>query len=271
MTKVFRPPKTSSADVAKLQSLQSRPEIQQHLRDFIVMPAIAASPEQQAILIDYLTDVALFTRQIRLDSMQIATLFDIAMHVHTTAMSKNMTMNQAFSCLRDVLVAHSVFRPPFSFDVFTMDHVVQIQEFFLQHYFRFYKLYFFAFGQKEEVDFALVEKRWTETVDVSSLLPLKDFVLEADHLAKLAAEEEARRKDQEEKERAAAEALAAEQEKARLEREAAEAEARNKTVTVAEMQTHISALRGELTQMSAAQMDALEEQLRRLEQQLQIS
>lgn len=224
------------------------------------------SDVQIRIVCDLLALCVPFSRDQRFDASQTSTLLSIVKHVLFFTTTQNMTMEAAYEYAKQVLVRHSVFRPPFATNVFTLDGIVAIEHFMLENLFRFYKLYFFVFGQNEEVDFELVERQLLEPMPV--LVPMREFVLEDEHIAKVKAEEDAKRAEQEAEEKKRKEEAAAQEAKAKAEQEAKEAEERNRTITVAEMQEHVSKLRGELTHMSSAQMDALESKLAALEARL---
>jgi len=93
---------------------------------------------------------------------------------------------KAFTYFRDLLLQHSVERPPYSIGLFTFQEVQGITDFASTGYFRHFMLYKFAFTRKTEMEFATVYTH-TQSVPEDFLLPLQDG---EDEDAKLRREEE---------------------------------------------------------------------------------
>eukprot|EP00762_Andalucia_godoyi_P001171 ANDGO_02003.mRNA.1 flagellar associated protein len=256
----------SGEDVADLSSLTQHSDVVQFISQKLTVDRSKYSEAQLDVLYSTVALSIPFSRSMRMDASQTSTLVSIVKNILLTTTESNMTMEDAYEYAKAVLVRHSVFRPPFSTNVFPLDHTVSIQEFLLNKIFRFYKMFFFVFGKNEEVDFSVVERSTSESVPV--FLPLNDFIPEEQHIAAVQAQEAAQRiAEQEAADKEAAE-KSAEEARRRAEEDARIAEEHSKTVTVAEMNSHIQALRGELGTLTAQQMDALEAKLRALESRL---
>ena len=54
--------------------------------------------------------------------------------------------------LKELLVSHSVHRPPYSIQLYSLDQVKNITEYVLQTYFKHFKLYKYAFTKRVLMD-----------------------------------------------------------------------------------------------------------------------
>lgn len=59
----------------------------------------------------------------------------------------------SYNKLRELVIRHSVFNPPFAMALFTLDDVKHIDKYLLGTYYRFYKMYAYAFMPVQRATF----------------------------------------------------------------------------------------------------------------------
>eukprot|EP00803_Ostreobium_quekettii_P005148 evm.model.scf_283.5 EVM.evm.TU.scf_283.5 scf_283:47447-48247(+) len=216
-------------------SLAWRDLKQNHLAALLAAPAAGKPPRvllasflaiddpsnpRSAIELDLLVHALNFGRSACLHDDQLSALVSIAKDVHAASVEGRMTLDASFSRLKETLIRHSVDRPPFSVGLFTLQQVRKITDWMLDTYYRHYKLYQYAFGDRVTLNF--------DTTHVGSRVeaplpipPLADSITEEEHEAIEA--EKAERKREEDERMAAEEAERREEERQRRLREAYEA------------------------------------------------
>lgn len=63
-----------------------------------------------------------------------------------------MSKEKSFDYFKEVLVRHSLFRPPQTVNVFTLPEIKLISEFFIQTFFKHYTLYLQAFTPSTNIE-----------------------------------------------------------------------------------------------------------------------
>jgi hypothetical protein len=111
------------------------------------------SSERTAAQIDVLVDLyghlVLFSKASQLPPFKTSTLFGIVHHVHETSMCDRCTRAESYDLLRQLVVQHSVHRPPYSSMVFNVREVQDIDTYLMSTYYRHYKMYVFCFVPRE--------------------------------------------------------------------------------------------------------------------------
>eukprot|EP01028_Stygiella_incarcerata_P000206 TRINITY_DN10299_c0_g1_i1.p2 TRINITY_DN10299_c0_g1~~TRINITY_DN10299_c0_g1_i1.p2 ORF type:complete len:270 (+),score=92.18 TRINITY_DN10299_c0_g1_i1:80-889(+) len=164
--------------------------VQLKLADILGMSADIRRTPKDVILLNLLCQFFMFADTSEFGEEQISTLLSIILNVHRTSMENVLTMEESFEYFKDLCIRHSVQRPPFSVQIFTLNQLKPIQDFTLKAYYQFYGLYMHAFGKKEERDFKPVGLLH----EVPPILPpLKEAITEEAFL-----EAERKRKEEEE-------------------------------------------------------------------------
>jgi hypothetical protein len=109
------------------------------------------SAGQREALLDLLYHSLRFARSHAMTAEKQSTLISIVLRLHTEAMLRKAPSRDAFALLEDLLIGHSVHRPPYSAAVFAVDDTKLIIDYLLNTYFRHYKLYLYAFSSRSEL------------------------------------------------------------------------------------------------------------------------
>ncbi len=105
--------------------------------------------KQRLILLDLFTYTWLFGKKEGYKPDQMSTILTMVKRLHAKCTSTSReNLDDVLKNLQDMLVQHSVNRPPFSHSIFSLCQVKSITEFILSTYFKHYKLYKYAFTKK---------------------------------------------------------------------------------------------------------------------------
>ncbi|CAG9466537.1 unnamed protein product [Pedinophyceae sp. YPF-701] len=199
---------------------------------------------------------------------QISALVAMVRQTHLRAIGKRLTVERSFQGFKDLLLDHSIHRPPFSEGIFTLREAHALMAWMLTAYYRNYKLYQYALttGRTCDVTSRTAGDGLVEYPPETP--PLEDATPMEEHEAKLAEE----RKAKEEEETAAAEEAAKEAEE-RRERELKEAydgslpeEVRDKVAAV--LEAEMTRMKTDIEGRIASETAALQERLQGLEARL---
>ncbi|PRP80582.1 coiled-coil domain-containing protein [Planoprotostelium fungivorum] len=129
---------------------------QSEIADFLSLTfQLQKSDQKSVILLNLYTHLLMFCREKKLTAEKTSTLFSILLHVQeksTTAL--HMDVEEAFEMFRNLIIKHSVHRPPFSVFIFTIRDIKIITEQLAntRRYFRHFKLYQYTFGKKHIIN-----------------------------------------------------------------------------------------------------------------------
>lgn len=147
----------SPVHVNRLQPMTDRQSVRQVLLDADKDSGAnyfgGLSGPQTEVLVDLMYHLLRFAKQQAMTGEKQSTLVSIVYHLHHSSMEAKASMKDAFALLEDLLVSHSVHRPPYSAAVFAVDDVKLILDFLLSTYFRHYKLYLFTFARRSQLHF----------------------------------------------------------------------------------------------------------------------
>ena len=94
------------------------------------------------IVQDLFYHVVIFARREDFTPEQLSALFSIVKTIHHLCISTPYDNTaQCYQMLKELLVSHSVHRPPYSIQLYSLDQVKNITEYVLQTYFKHFKLY----------------------------------------------------------------------------------------------------------------------------------
>lgn len=79
---------------------------------------------------------------------KLSGLFSIVKDVHTRSTEQRLQVDISFTSFKELLLAHSVQRPPYSTGLFTLQEMKDILNWMLDTYYRHYKLYMYAFTDR---------------------------------------------------------------------------------------------------------------------------
>ncbi|KXZ53860.1 hypothetical protein GPECTOR_6g778 [Gonium pectorale] len=170
-----------------------------------------------AIHLDLYVHTLQFGDELKFTDDKLSGLFSIVKTVHQRSIGEALTLENSFLLFKELLLAHSVQRPPYSIGLFTFSEMQKIMDWMLDSYYRHYKLYQYAYTNR-----VTLSATYTHPSDVvelpPELPPLAVALTQAQHEAILT-EEERKREQEEAAAAAAAEAAAEAERQARLREE----------------------------------------------------
>lgn len=112
--------------------------------------------KQRRILLDLFTYTWLFGKKETYTPAQLSTILTMVKRLHARCTSTaRENLEDVLTFFQELLVQHSVNRPPFSHSIFSPCQVKSITEFILSTYFKHYKLYKYAFTKKLHLNVTL--------------------------------------------------------------------------------------------------------------------
>ncbi|XP_056627926.1 coiled-coil domain-containing protein 189 [Triplophysa dalaica] len=141
------------SDLEELEKTKSIQEIER-----ILCPALVPDvPEpKQGILLELYTNQVLFCKEKRFNREQTSVLISIVKNVHQFNTETPLNnRDDCFNYCSELLLCHSVRRPPFSIDLFNADQVTEILSNFINTYIRHYFLYKYIFTPEVHLDLSL--------------------------------------------------------------------------------------------------------------------
>lgn len=168
---------------------------------------------KSAITLDLYVHALQYAQEQRFADDKTSGFFSIVKSVHMKSIEERLTVERSFEYFKDLMLYHSVQRPPYSVGLFTLGEMQRAMQWMLDTYYRHYKLYMYTFTDR--VTMSVVTVHPSDSVELPpELPPLNDALTEEQHMAQL--DEEQRQREQEQ--RAAEEAAAAAAEEARQQR-----------------------------------------------------
>lgn len=123
--------------------------------------------------------MVLFARKNNFQPDQLSTLFTILKTLHLFCISSPYdNMESCFQLLQDLLLCHSIHRPPYSTLLYDLNQVKLITDYLLQTYFKHFKLYKYAFTKRVLLDIH-VKYEGIEDTPIPSQTRLEEMVKES--------------------------------------------------------------------------------------------
>lgn len=121
--------------------------------------------KQQLIEMDLYVYAFLFGVKQRFTTAQLSTLLSIVKKLHEMCIGTVFdNYSQVLDFFQELMVRHSVNRPPFSVCIFSPDEVKSINDYLLSTYFKHFKLYKYAFTRRVHLNMSLTYDGEDETV-----------------------------------------------------------------------------------------------------------
>ncbi|XP_053495571.1 coiled-coil domain-containing protein 189 [Ictalurus furcatus] len=141
------------SDAEEITKTESIPDISRILCQAL---HIEAPDPQQGIVLELYTNTVLFCRQKKFNKEQTSVLLSIIKNVHQLNTETPLNnMDQCFTYCSELVLCHSVRRPPFSIDLFNSEQVTEIMKYFINTYMRHYLLYKYVFTPEIHLDLSL--------------------------------------------------------------------------------------------------------------------
>lgn len=148
---------------------------------------------QQMILLDMLSHLILFSRSRQMSPEKISTIVGIMVKVHAESMSNSYTRAKSYHYMRELMIQHSVQRPPFSCAIFTIQDAHEIDEYILRSYYKHYKMYIYAFVPRKTANVRCLDVGHIHQIPPAGLPALVNAIGEQEWRAKV----QERRRDEE--------------------------------------------------------------------------
>lgn len=108
------------------------------------------------ILMDLYMHAIRFAMLQKFTNEQSSTFFSIVKQTHEVCTSTPFgNVEDCFSYFRELVLTHAVHRPPWSLEIFNSEEVTALTNYIINHYFRHYKLYKYAFTPKVRLDLTI--------------------------------------------------------------------------------------------------------------------
>ncbi|KAG5463934.1 hypothetical protein LSCM1_00107 [Leishmania martiniquensis] len=107
------------------------------------------SVAQINVLLELYGHLVLFAKASMFSPFKASTLFGIVHEVHEASVADRLSRAKSYDLLRELVVRHSVHRPPYSTMVFSVREVQDIDTYMMSTYYRHYKMYVYCFVPRE--------------------------------------------------------------------------------------------------------------------------
>ncbi|KAM3133512.1 hypothetical protein pb186bvf_014354 [Paramecium bursaria] len=97
------------------------------------------------IFIQYIQNQVRFVIEKQYVFQKSSCLIELSVHVFNLSWEKRFNKEKSFEEFRQVVVRHSLYRPPHSVYIFSLQNLKEISEHFMSTFFRYYASYFFTF------------------------------------------------------------------------------------------------------------------------------
>ncbi|KAM9425875.1 cilia- and flagella-associated protein 119 [Pholidichthys leucotaenia] len=140
-------------DIEEIDKTQSIPDLKRVLCS--VLGADLLEP-RRGVLLELYVQTVFFCREHSFKKEQTSALLSIIKSIHEANVETPLNnIDQCFKYCRDLLLCHSVRRPPFSISLFGYDEVNHIFDYIHNSYMRHYKLYKYIFTPQVKLDLSL--------------------------------------------------------------------------------------------------------------------
>ncbi|KXS19762.1 hypothetical protein M427DRAFT_504729 [Gonapodya prolifera JEL478] len=119
---------------------------------------IPAESERNLILLEFYFYILKFSQQNDFTPEQSSTFFSIMKKTHERCVStRYVDLGHDFAHFKELVVKHSIHRPPYSVKVFSPRQIKVITEFATNTYFKHYSLYSYVFTKKVKLDLVTLD------------------------------------------------------------------------------------------------------------------
>lgn len=140
-------------DMEEIDNIKDIPKLE---RTLCCVLAVDYPEPRRGVLLELYVHTVLFCRQNNFNREQTSALISIVkcMHQANTETPLN-NMDHCFAYCSELLLCHSVRRPPFSINLFNSEQVTHILKYFLNSYIRHFNLYKYIFTPQVRLDLSL--------------------------------------------------------------------------------------------------------------------
>ncbi|KAI9531778.1 hypothetical protein NQZ68_038171 [Dissostichus eleginoides] len=140
-------------DMEEIEKMQSIPDLERALcRVF----GVDLPEPKRGVLLELYVQMVLFCRECNFKKEQTSALLSIIKATHEANIETPLNnIEQCFKYCKELLLCHSVRRPPFSINLFNSEEVTCILNYIYNRYVRHYKLYKYIFTPQLKIDLSL--------------------------------------------------------------------------------------------------------------------
>lgn len=106
------------------------------------------SNPKDAINLDLYVHTLQFGESQKYADDKLSGLLSLVKEVHLKSVGDKLTVQRSFELFKDLLLKHSVQRPPYSVGLYTFAEMKEIMDWMLDSYYRHYKLYQYTFTDR---------------------------------------------------------------------------------------------------------------------------
>nr|CBN81288.1 Coiled-coil domain-containing protein C16orf93 homolog [Dicentrarchus labrax] len=137
----------------EVDKMQSVPDLESALCSVF---GIDLPEPRRGVLLEMYVQTVLFCREHSFKKEQTSALLSIIKSIHEANIQTPLNnIEQCFKYCKELLLCHSVRRPPFSINLFSSEEVSCILEYIHNSYVRHYKLYKYIFTPQVKLDLSL--------------------------------------------------------------------------------------------------------------------
>ncbi|XP_028423469.1 cilia- and flagella-associated protein 119 isoform X2 [Perca flavescens] len=136
-------------DMEEIDKMHSIPDLESAFRVDLLEP-------KRGVLLELYVQAVLFCRECNFIKEQTSALLSIIKSIHEANIETPLdNIEQCFKYCKELLLCHSVRRPPFSINLFSSEEVNCILKYIHNGYVRHYKLYKYIFTPQVKLDLSL--------------------------------------------------------------------------------------------------------------------
>ncbi|XP_073346290.1 cilia- and flagella-associated protein 119 [Pagrus major] len=140
-------------DMEEIDKTQSIPDLESVLCSVF---GVDLSEPKRGVLLELYVQAVLFCRERSFKKEQTSAILSIIKSVHEANVETPLNnIEQCFKYCKELLLCHSVRRPPFSINLFSSEEVTGILNYLFNSYMRHYKLYKYIFTPQVKLDLSL--------------------------------------------------------------------------------------------------------------------
>ncbi|XP_034564666.1 coiled-coil domain-containing protein 189 isoform X2 [Notolabrus celidotus] len=140
-------------DMEQIDKMQSLPDLESTLSNVL---GVDLPEPKRGVLLELYVHTVLFCRESSLNKEQTSALLSIIKSVHEANIETPLNnIEECFKYCKELLLCHSVRRPPFSISLFSPDEGSCIIKYIYNSYVRHYKLYKYIFTPQVKLDLSL--------------------------------------------------------------------------------------------------------------------
>ncbi|KAL6763783.1 central apparatus associated protein C1a-34 [Haematococcus lacustris] len=135
----------------QIELLRNAPYIKNELsaRDIVAkLSGLHEEVPREAITLDLYMHTLQYGQERQFKHDKLSGLFSIMKEVHRRSTEGRMPVDRSFAVFKQLMLQHSVQRPPYSISLFSMPEYKAVLEWGLDTYYRYYKLYMYTYTDR---------------------------------------------------------------------------------------------------------------------------